>query len=331
MHLCKRLLYYFLSAALFITSACKKDAATGSGGSGRANRLGFILGNNFNLTLFNVGLTYTHYSDTLLQTGPYTVLAPSDNAFQAAGYSGAVAVQALGAKLWPLMAYHILGGYYPLDQLPFQFNQELHTLGGASMYVTHWVKNKDTVLTINGARVISVNQPGSNGLIQVLDQVLSPSLYNNVQDAIGADTSLTFFNAALFRSGMTAQLRGAGPFTVFAPANSAFRSLGYPSADSINRTDPTVLKGILNFHILSGRRFINDYILTTGASNTSLQAMLNGSNVTIKLLAGSTPGTYSGISLQGSGNITPASLLGTNVLAGNGVLHSINQVLKEQY
>ncbi len=328
MHLCKQLLSCSLLAVVLVMSGCKKDAGTVSG---RANRLGFILGNNFNLTLFNVGLTYTHYSDTLLRTGPYTVLAPSDKAFQAAGYANAVAVQALGAKLWPLMSYHILGGYYPLDQLPFQFNQELRTLGGASMYVTHWIKNKDTVITINGARVVSVNQPGSNGLIQVLDQVLSPSLYGTVQGAIGADTRLTFFNAALLRSGMAVTLQGKGPYTVFAPTNEAFKALGFPSADSINQTDPSVLAGMLNFHILTGRRFINDYILTTDGSKVSKQAMLNGNNVTIKLLAGSTPGSYSGISLQGSGNIVPASLVATNVLAGNGVLHCIDQVLKEQY
>jgi uncharacterized surface protein with fasciclin (FAS1) repeats len=324
------LFLFLLPALAVIPVSCKKDSAS-AGSDSYNNRLGFIMNDNFDLTLFNVGLTYTHYSDTLLQPGPYTVLAPSDEAFEAAGYGNAVAVQAAGGLMNQIIGYHILNGAYQLNLLPYEFNQEIHTLSGASMYVTHWVKGGDTVITINGASILSLNLQASNGLVQVLNQVLSPSLYSNVQEAITADSSLTYFNAALLRCGLSVTLQGAGPFTVFAPTNDAFRAAGYATTDSLNRMDPGVLATLLTYHILSGRRFVNDYILTTDATNASLQAMQDGNNITVHLIPSGTPGSYSGITVQGSGNTTASNLLRQNVLAGNGVLHTIDQVLKTNF
>lgn len=290
------------------------------------------MADNFNLTLFTVGLNYTHYSDTLLQPGPYTVLAPTDAAFQAAGYPDAVSVIGAGPILKPLISYHILGGTYRLNQLPFQFNQEVKTLNGNLMYVTHWVRGNDTVLTINGATVISYNVAASNGLVQVINQVLSPAVYGDVQTAIAADPALTYFNAALLRTGMSDLLKGKGPFTLFAPTNNAFVALGFPTTDSINKTDVGVLKAILSYHIVSGRRFINDYILTAGSGNTGQQAMSDGNNVAFQLVPDySNPGSFTGITLTGSGNTVPANLVRQNVLAGNGVLHTIDEVLKSTF
>ena len=322
---------FFLLLPVLILVSCKKSSAPPAASDSYNNRLGFIMSDNFDLTLFNVGLTYTHYSDTLLQPGPYTVLAPSDEAFEAAGYTNAVAVQAAGGLMNQIIGYHILRGTYQLNLLPYEFNQQIRTLDGDLMYVTHWVKNADTVITINGATIESLNLPASNGLIQVLNQVLSPALYDNVQEAITADSSLTYFNAALLQSGLLTTLQGAGPFTVFAPTNTAFRSAGFLTTDSINRTDPAVLTALLTYHILSGRRFVNDYILTTGATNTSVQGMLDSNNVTINLVAGSIPGSFSGITVQGSGNKTASNLIRQNVLAGNGVLHTIDQVLETNF
>ena len=329
MHTHVKRLFLLLLPVLMLISCKKSSSSTAS--DGYDNRLGFIMSDNFDLTLFNVGLTYTHYSDTLLQPGPYTVLAPSDEAFEAAGYANAVAVQAAGGLMNQIIGYHILKGTYQLNLLPYEFNQQIRTLDGDLMYVTHWVKDGDTVITINGATIQSLNLPASNGLIQVLNQVLSPALYDNVQQAITADSSLTYFNAALLQSGLLTTLQGTGPFTVFAPTNTAFRNAGFLTTDSISRTDPAVLTALLTYHILSGRRFVNDYILTTGATNTSVQGMLDSNNVTINLIAGSTPGTYSGITIQGSGNTKVSNLIRQNVLAGNGVLHTIDQVLETNF
>ncbi len=312
--------------------ACKKDNAPANDNYAN-NRLSFVLNDNFNLSLFSAALNYTHWYDTLLQRWPYTALAPDDAAFRAAGYSSAVQVRSTDYNLMQhLVRYHILGGVYRLNELPYAFNQQISTLDGNKMYVTHWVKDTDTVLTINGARIIAYNKPASNGIIQVLNTVLSPAIYNNVHDAIAADTALTFFNAAINKAGLSYLLEGNNDYTVFAPVNNAFRTIGYRSVDSVNNTNVSALASLLRYHILTGRRFVYDYILITDATAQSQQTMLDGNTITVSLVPNpQQPGTYNTITIKGTGNNLSAAIVRSNILAGNGVVHTVDQVLKTNF
>ncbi len=322
--------FLFILSALLLFS-CKKDGPMGGDTTGTS--LANVVTDNFNFSVFTAALNYTHLSDTLLQSGPYTALVPNDQAFLAAGYS-AVSIQADDFNLMrALIGYHLLRGTYQLNRLPFAFNQEIKTLLGNPMYVTHWIKNGDSLVTINGDQVISFNQPASNGLLQVLNTVLSPAIYTTLHDAIAADTGLTYFNTALVRTGLVSQLEGTDVYTLFAPTNSAFRAMGFPDIDSVYHTNASVLGNLLRYHILNGRRFIYDYILITDATNKSQQSMIDGNNVAITLYKDpNSIGTgFSSILLQGSGNTGSASLIRRDILAGNGVLHTISQVLKTNY
>jgi uncharacterized surface protein with fasciclin (FAS1) repeats len=182
-------------------------------------------------------------------------------------------------------------------------------------------------VTINGTQVTTANLPAVNGLIQVINAVLTPPIYNSIHQALEGDTALTFFNEAMDRTGLTDSIaQGSTPYTVFAPINSAFRKLGFFSTDSILATDPQVLSSILKYHILSGRRFIYDYVLTSDASNTTSQTMIDGNSAAITLIQGGSG--FSGITIQGSGNTGASNLIRSNILAGNGVIHEIDQALK---
>ncbi len=310
--------------------SCKKSSSSSSQKAG--NQLTYVIQDNDDLSLFSTALTYTHLGDTLLQPGPYTVLVPDNNAFSSSGYSGVVAVEGTSnALMTQIIAYHILGGTYYFNELPFAFNQEVRTLHGDKMYVTHWILNGDTVITINGTQVTTSNIVTANGLIQVINAVLNPPIYQTIHQALEGDTALTFFNEAMNVTGLNDSIAGSnGAYTVFAPTNSAFRALGIMTEDSVLATSPAVLSSILDYQILSGRRFIYDYVLSIGPSGVGSETMLDGNSVTVTLVS-SGPGTYSGITLQGPGNSSAASLAKSNILAGNGVVHEINQVLKSTY
>lgn len=309
-------------------AACKKSGTSSGGNDLSGNRLTYVLEDNSNTSLFSAALTYTHLGDTLLKPGPYTVLVPNDNAFQGSGYPSIVSVYGTPEALMnQTISYHILGGTYYLDQLPFAFNQEISTLHGDKMYVTHWVKAGDTVITINGTQVTTLDLPAVNGVIQVINAVLTPAIYKNIHEALEGDTSLTYFNEAMDHTGLTDSIgEGSAPYTIFAPTNSAFRQLGFFSTDSILATDPQVLSSILKYHILSGRRFIYDYVLSSDATNTTAQTMIDGNSAAITLIPGGSG--FTGITIQGSGNTSASNLVRSNILAGNGVVHEIDQVLK---
>jgi len=320
-----------LSAVLLLgllAVACKKDNK--SEVDFDSNKLNMVIADNFNLSLLNAALRLSGVDkDLQSNAGPLTVLAPSDAAFNKAGYRNTVAV--LSEKpsvISQMVKYHVLDGKYELNKLPFLFNQEIRTRGG-NVFATHWIKGVDTVLTLNGARVIASNIPSSNGLLQVLDRVLTPYQHDKIMDAITAQTNITLFAQALQRSGLAQTLSEAGPYTVFAPDNSAMATLGYRSVQQIEATSVEELKRLVNYHIIKDRRFIYDYILSTGPSNASKQAMLDGNSVTVTLnkAAGSTV-AFEGITLRGIGNTKNVEVIKQDILTGNGVLHIIDQTLR---
>lgn len=319
--------YIVLSALALSLSliGCKKDEA--AAGSQDNDKIGAVVADNFNLSVFNTGLTRTGLREKMLQRGPFTAIAPSDDAFAKAGLGTSVALIAADpARVSAIMNYHILDGNYEFNKLPFLFNQEIRSGNGGKLFVTHWVKGADTVLTINGSRVLAQNIKASNGLIQVVDQLLEPYTHELVTDAIASDRNLSLFYQALQRANLIGTLNEKGPYTIFAPDNAAMAAQGYTTLNIVNQADPAALLTLLRYHILSDRRFVYDYILSTGASAISEQTMLDGNSIQIQLI----PATvgYSGIRLKGTGNTATAALTKSDVLTGNGVLHTISSVLK---
>ncbi|PTS99148.1 fasciclin [Pedobacter sp. HMWF019] len=316
----------FLVAGL---GACKKAENIVTPDSGSISR---VIADNFNLSIFNAGLVKTGLTTKLLEEGPFTVIAPSDDAFKAAGYNTtADMIVAEPAVISPIMRYHVLNGRFDFSTLPFLFNQEIRSYNGGKLFVTRWVKGPDTILTINGAVMLTKNVKASNGLVQVVNRVLQPYTFEHVVEVIANDRDLSLFYQALQRAGLTEMLGKNETYTIFAPNNAAMKAYGLTSLQDIEAKDPADLGRMLRYHILADRRFVYDYILSSGKEIQSQQTMVDGNSITIKLVANpSAPGTYSGITLQGTGNTTGVEISKTqrDVLAGNGVVHTIQSVLR---
>ncbi|RYG21464.1 MAG: fasciclin domain-containing protein, partial [Chitinophagaceae bacterium] len=202
-----------LMSALF--TACSKEENRLSDFDN--NKINLVIADNFNLSSFNAALRLSGLDKQLQGNGPYTTIVPSDAAFSLAGYSSSVAVlSANPAIISGIANYHTLDGKYELNKLPFLFNQELRSRGG-KLYATHWIKGSDTILTLNGSRVIAQNIPASNGLVQVLNRVLTPYVHDKLADAVAAESSITLFTQALKTSGLFDTLGEEGPYTIFAP------------------------------------------------------------------------------------------------------------------
>src|SRR5579871_1044248 len=84
-----------------------------------------------------------------------------------------------------------------------------------------------------------------------------PSL--DLIDTAAANTSLKTFSRALKLAGMEDSLRGAGPFTLFAPTDAAFEQLPPGKLDSLfEPSNKSELISVLNYHVLKGRRSTQD-------------------------------------------------------------------------
>jgi uncharacterized surface protein with fasciclin (FAS1) repeats len=314
-----------LCVVMMIAGCSKEDEVDQTDG----NRIAQVLGDNFNLSVMNAVMGRSNVGAALSMPGPYTLFAPSDEAFGKAGYGSALTVMSASQSLIARIgAYHLLDGKYDLNKMPFLFNQEISSKGG-KLYITRWIKNNDTVITINGSRLLSSGIQASNGYVQVIDRMLEPYLHNTIADAIASETQLTLFYQAIQRAGLRQLLAEKGPFTVYAPANAAMISMGYPTVEAINDADPMTIAALVRYHIVADRRFVNDYILSTGPTAATTQGMIDNNTVTIRLIANpQQPGAYTGITLKGTGNTADVQLSRQDINTGNGVLHITDQVLR---
>lgn len=250
-----------------------------------------------------------------LSNGTLTVFAPNDAAFIAYGIPDVAAVNTIPeATLKSILEYHVLNSTVEASDIATADNQATATLGGQNSYIT---KNAAGV-SINGAMVTTPDVDASNGVIHVIDRVLTPPSMSLLEIARGSD-NLTYLVAAVTRasSGSTTVLDAlsstTNAFTVFAPTNQAFIDAGFATEADVSAADPATLTSILLYHVVPGRVFSTN--LTSGDVTTAATTPLS-----IDLT--------NGVKLTGTGNGTnAATVTSANRLATNGVVHIIDRVL----
>lgn len=268
-----------------------------------------------NLTSLESAVVKANLATTLDGPGPYTVFAPTDDAFTASGITAATINTLTPAQLQTILLYHTLPAEVFAANVPAGPNVKVTTASGDSVFVT---RNGAGVF-VNGINVTQADIDASNGVIHLISRVLLPPA-GNIVEVAQANSSFSLLVAAVLRAstGTTnvAQiLTSGGPFTVFAPTNDAFIAAGYPDVAAINAADPNTLASILTHHVVAGRVFSSD--LTNGATVPTANT---GKSVTIGV-------TGSGATVKGATNTTASNIIGTNVMARNGVVHVIDRVL----
>ncbi len=297
---------FLLFATSFFFTSCSDDEVAAP------KTIVDVVVENPNFTLLEAAVLHAGIADAL-KSPSITVFAPTDDAFKAAGFATAAAIQAADKNLIAsILTYHVVGSLVPASAIETKNNAEVTTLNTAKVYVT---KNAAGV-SVNGAKVTTADVKAENGaIIHIIDAVLIPETKNIVALA-QSNPNLSLLVAAVLRAneGSTKVvdiLSSAGPFTVFAPTNDAFIAAGFPTAAAIQAAPPDVLAGILTYHVVSGRVYSTN--LVTGNVTTANGGTLavNASNATLK----------------GKSNAANTNITGVNIPASNGVVHLINSVL----
>ena len=266
-----------------------------------------IIVNSEDHTLLEAAVGAAGLVDALSAEGPFTVFAPTDDAFTALTEALDVTVDELLAypSLPAVLQYHVVGAEaYSTDLTD---GQEIETLLGEDVTVSI---TADGVF-INNAQVIVADLAADNGVVHVIDAVLMPELEEEttVVDIIVESEDHTLLEAAVGAAGLVDALSGEGPFTVFAPTDAAIVAL--TEALEITADDLLALPNladILQYHVVGAEAFAAD--LTDGQLIETLQ----GSNVTVSITA---DGVF----------INDAQVTVADLEADNGVVHVINAVL----
>ena len=238
--------------------------------------------------------------ETLQGDGPFTLFAPTDQAFADAGIDLASLDTVEGkAVLSDILLYHVVLGEVPSSAVTECMSAT--AVNGQTLAFTVG----DGVM-VNGANVTLADVNTSNGVIHVIDKVLTPTdAPNNIPrtaQCTGIHDSLV---TAVIQAELLETLQGDGPFTLFAPTDQAFADAGIDLAALNTAEGKAILSDILLYHVHIGSLSSTD--ITEGMQ---LQ-MVNGDNTTLSLVTG----------INGA-NITLA-----DVSTSNGIIHVIDQVL----
>jgi len=239
--------------------------------------------------------------ETLQGEGPFTVFAPTDEAFAALGQETIDSLLAQPELLAEILLYHVVPGKVMAADV-IEVNGAI-TAAGAPIAIT----TMDDNVQVNDATVVATDVEAANGVIHVIDSVLLPP-DGDIVDIVLADENFSTLAAAVDAAGLVEALRAEGPFTVFAPTDEAFAALPDGALDAL-LADPEALSNVILYHAVDGAVFAGDVVALESA------ATLNGDPLSI--------------SVDDAGNvfIDDAQVTVTDILASNGVIHVIDSVL----
>ena len=249
-------------------------------------------------------LTAAGLIDAVNGPGPFTVFAPTDDAF------AKVPKETLEMLLKPenkeklkaVLTYHVVPGKVMAKDVVGLKGAK--SLNGQRIDV----KVDGSKVSVDGANVVATDIACTNGVIHVIDSVILPASDNIPAVATKAGKFSTLLAAAK-AAGLVDALSGEKALTVFAPTDEAFGKLQKGTVESLLKPEnKEKLKAILLYHVVEGRVYSEDALKAKSA------ATLQGGKVEITVK-------------DGAAYVNGAKILATDVDAGNGVIHVIDSVI----
>jgi len=241
--------------------------------------------------------------ETLRGPGPFTVFAPTDEAFAKLpeGTVESLLKPENKDQLVAILKYHVVAGRVTAAQVVKL--KAAPTVNGQRVAIS-----TSEGVRVDNANVVTTDIATSNGVIHVIDAVLLPTFETIPAVADKAGTFKTLL-AAVGAAGLAETLSGPGPFTVFAPTDEAFAKLPAGTVESLLKPEnKSKLIDILKDHVVAGRVYSPE-ALKAGHAKT-----LRGSKLEIRA--------------NGKGAfVNDAQLVTTDIQAGNGVIHVIDRVI----
>ena len=269
------------------------------------------------LSTLVTALKAANLTSTLAAKGPFTVFAPTNEAF------AALPKETLTHLLDPrnikelqaVLEYHVIAGasVHAADLREFQ---KVATLEGDDVVIF----KRGSEVVVDHARVVKADVAASNGVVHIIDRVLIPyhkpapsppaPATANIVELAATVKDLSTLVAALKAANLTSPLAAKGPFTVFAPTNEAFERVPKRALDRL--LDPRNIKelqAVLEYHVVAGAAVFAKDLKPVQDVKT-----LEGGDVRITELFGSV-------------HIDYARVVKADVGATNGVVHIIDHVL----
>jgi transforming growth factor-beta-induced protein len=235
----------------------------------------------------------------------FTVFAPVNSAFSSLLSSLSVSLDDLSANdLTPILLYHVVDAIVPSSAVASGYVPTLATAQGRNVSLN--IAVGEAVVLNGSSNVVAVDVVATNGVIHAIDEVLTQP---DVVDIAIANPAFSILVEAVVKAGLAETLKGAGPFTIFAPTNAAFEelftTLNISGVDALTADD---LTPILLAHVVSGN------VASGDLSNGTVSTLNTSKSLEISLSGG--------VTIDGSINVVLADVQGKN-----GIIHVIDKVI----
>jgi transforming growth factor-beta-induced protein len=244
--------------------------------------------------------------------GPFTVFAPTNAAFAAIAD---VLPTLTDDEILEILRLHVIAGEVSSTDAIDAFSAR--SLDGELLY---FIVDGDDLRVDDVAVVTAADVQASNGVIHVIDAVLLPK--GTIADAVVARAGAaepqfqTLLQAIQEANEVVLNTLGdvdAGPFTVFAPTDDAFAAIDEATLNEL-LADQAALTDVLLYHVTDAGALLAAQVVALVAGGPEPVAMLNGDDVTVSLVGDSVL-------------VNGATVVVTDVLTANGVIHVIDAVL----
>ena len=281
--------------------------------------IAMVAAGNENFTSLVAALQKADLVDALKSPGPYTVFAPTNEAFSTfladKGFDDLNDVPE--DILTAILLNHVVEGEVKSTDLKQGYISTLASEASSQNELSIYVDLSSGVVINGSSMVTTPDLEASNGVIHVIDAVIDiPSVVTHAL----ANDNFTTLVSALTANGLSTDfvsvLSGAGPFTVFAPTNAAFEALlnSNPDWNSLGDIPTDILEKVLTYHVIAGANVLSsnlaDGMKVTALSGDNFTINIGGDNVTIT---------------DANGNM--ANIIAVDVQAGNGVIHVLDKVI----
>jgi len=277
---------------------------------------------NKDLSELVVALGAAGLADTLEGTGPFTVFAPTNEAFSALPSQALNFLLQNKTALAQVLTYHVVSGSVLSTDLTN--GEKIKTLEGGNAIVSI----SGTTIKINDAMITTPNVKATNGVIHIIDKVLTPPDYHSAT-IVDIAANLTAANLSIFVAAVAASkdvaatLSGPGPFTVCAPTNDAFAALPKGVLTALLKPENVKnLTALLTYHVAP------KVYLTSDLSDGLQIKTLNGQDVTIHEKTVIFPPSFE-VDVNTAKVIIPSLFPKPEppIFASSGVIYVINAVL----
>ena len=243
----------------------------------------------------------------------FTVFAPTDDAFALLGQEVIDALLADTDTLSDILTYHVISGEVDSSAAISSAGSLVEMVNGDSVGLSLDGEN----LLVNTATVILVDVAADNGVIHVIDAVLTPPAdkgtptMNIVDTAVAAGDFGTLVTA-LQAAGLDATLADeTQSFTVFAPTDAAFAMID-PETLNLLIADTDALSSVLLQHVVSGEvNSVTAYTLNGSSATTA-----SGAAIPVAINTELDTLTFGGATVQT-----------TDIYTTNGIIHVIDTVV----